>query len=38
MVAVEHPVPLEWRPDPALAYREKYPVEFPGEDACRAGR
>jgi succinate dehydrogenase/fumarate reductase flavoprotein subunit len=38
MVAVEHPVPLEWRPDPALAYREKYPVEFPGEDARRAGR
>ncbi len=38
MVPVEHPIPLEWRPDPALPYREKYPVEFPGEDARRVGR
>ena len=37
MVTVEHPVPPAWRPDTSLAYREKYPVEFPGEDAGRAG-
>jgi len=35
MATVRHPVPAAWRPDPALAYRERYPVEFPGEDACR---
>ena len=34
MVTVKHDIPAEWRPDPALTYREKYPVEFPGEASC----
>ena len=25
------PLPEEYRPDPALSYREKYPFPFPGE-------
>ncbi len=25
------PVPEQWRPDPALSYRERYPYRFPGE-------
>jgi succinate dehydrogenase/fumarate reductase flavoprotein subunit len=32
MTVVKHPMPSEWRPDPSLAYREKYPAEFPGEE------
>ncbi|WOJ91944.1 FAD-binding protein [Congregibacter variabilis] len=28
----KHPLPDEWKPDPVLAYRQKYPREFPGED------
>ena len=36
MAAVQHPLPREWRPDPALGYRDRYPVAFPGEDACLA--
>jgi succinate dehydrogenase/fumarate reductase flavoprotein subunit len=38
MATVEHPIPQEWRPDPSLSYREKYPFAFPGEDASRVGR
>ena len=34
MVTVRHDIPAAWRPDPALTYREKYPVEFPGEESC----
>ncbi|HLA81199.1 MAG TPA: FAD-binding protein [Thermoleophilia bacterium] len=34
MVAVKHPIPLQWRPDPSLPYREKYPVVFPSEERC----
>jgi succinate dehydrogenase/fumarate reductase flavoprotein subunit len=32
MEVVKHPLPAEWHPDPALSYREKYPVELLGED------
>jgi succinate dehydrogenase/fumarate reductase flavoprotein subunit len=32
MSVVKHPIPEKWRPDPALSYREKYPVEMLGED------
>ena len=32
MAVVKHPLPAEWHPDPALSYREKYPVELLGED------
>ncbi len=32
MVLEKVPVPEEWRPDSALAYREKYPFPFPGEE------
>jgi succinate dehydrogenase/fumarate reductase flavoprotein subunit len=38
MSVVKHPVPLGWRPDPALSYRDKYPVEMLGEDEYLAGR
>lgn len=33
MAVVKHPVPAKWHPDSSLSYREKYPAEFPGEDA-----
>ena len=32
MAAVKHPLPAAWHPDPALGYRDKYPVELLGED------
>ncbi len=32
MHVVKHPIPAEWHPHPALGYRDKYPVELPGED------
>jgi succinate dehydrogenase/fumarate reductase flavoprotein subunit len=32
MATVKHPLPNAWHPDPALAYRDKYPVELLGED------
>jgi succinate dehydrogenase/fumarate reductase flavoprotein subunit len=32
MAVVKHPIPSAWHPDPSLAYREKYPAEFPGEE------
>ncbi len=32
MAAVKHALPIEWHPDPALSYREKYPVELLHED------
>ncbi len=32
MAVVTHPIPAKWHPDPALGYREKYPVELLGED------
>jgi succinate dehydrogenase/fumarate reductase flavoprotein subunit len=32
MVTVKEPVPQAWRPDPGLSYRERYPLELPGED------
>ncbi len=32
MTAVKHPIPAEWRPDLSLSYREKYPLELPGEE------
>jgi succinate dehydrogenase/fumarate reductase flavoprotein subunit len=31
MAVIEHPVPREWQPDPALSYRAKYAAEYPGE-------
>jgi succinate dehydrogenase/fumarate reductase flavoprotein subunit len=34
----KHHLPEEWKPDPVLAYREKYPREFPGEDAYLQGK
>jgi succinate dehydrogenase/fumarate reductase flavoprotein subunit len=33
MTVVKHPIPAKWHPDPSLPYRDKYPAEFPGEDA-----
>lgn len=33
MAVIKHPVPPKWHPDPSLSYRERYPAEFPGEDA-----
>jgi succinate dehydrogenase/fumarate reductase flavoprotein subunit len=38
MAVDKHPLPAEWRPDPALAYREKYPIELLGEDEYLAER
>ncbi len=38
MAVVKQPLPPEWRPDPALGYREKYPVELLGEDEYLGGR
>jgi succinate dehydrogenase/fumarate reductase flavoprotein subunit len=38
MAVVRHPIPEKWHPDPALSYREKYPVEMLGEDEYLAGR
>ncbi len=32
MAVVKHPIPASWHPDPSLSYRDKYPVELPGED------
>jgi succinate dehydrogenase/fumarate reductase flavoprotein subunit len=32
MAVVKHPVPAKWHPDTALSYREKYPIELPGEE------
>ena len=32
MATVKQPIPEKWRPDPALDYRERYPVELLGED------
>ncbi len=32
MVLAKHPIPAEWRPDPKLPYRERYPNPLPGED------
>jgi succinate dehydrogenase/fumarate reductase flavoprotein subunit len=32
MALGKHPLPQEWRPDASLAYRERYPRVFPGED------
>jgi hypothetical protein len=29
---MKHPLPAQWRPDPALSYRERYPVQLLGED------
>ena len=34
MIPGKHPLPEKWKPNPALAYREKYPRVFPGEDAA----
>ena len=31
MVGEKAPLPEEYRPDPSLSYREKYPFPFPGE-------
>ena len=36
MALVKHPLPAAWHPDPALTYRDKYPVELLGEDAYLA--
>ncbi len=33
MTAVKHPLPAEWQPDASLTYRERYAIEYPGEDA-----
>ena len=32
MAVEKQALPAEWRPDPALSYREKYAVELLGED------
>ena len=32
MAVVKHPLPAAWHPVPSLSYRDKYPVELPGED------
>jgi len=32
MAVVKHPLPSQCHPDVSLAYREKYPAEFPGEN------
>jgi succinate dehydrogenase/fumarate reductase flavoprotein subunit len=32
MATVKQPIPEKWRPDAALSYREKYPVEMLGEE------
>ena len=33
MVTIKEPVPREWRPNPGMPYRERYPFRLPGEDA-----
>ena len=38
MAVVKHPLPASWRPDPALGYRDKYPVELLGEDESLSRR
>jgi succinate dehydrogenase/fumarate reductase flavoprotein subunit len=32
MAVMKHPLPAVWHPDPALGYRDRYPVELLGED------
>ena len=32
MEAFKRPIPAEWRPDPSLAYEDRYPNRVPGED------
>lgn len=36
MTLARHAVPDAWHPDSAVAYRDRYPTVFPGEDAFRA--
>ena len=37
MAVVKHPLPAAWHPDPSLSYRDKYPVELPGENDYLGG-
>jgi len=32
MVESKYPLPADWGPPRSMAYRERYPREFPGED------
>jgi succinate dehydrogenase/fumarate reductase flavoprotein subunit len=32
MILGKKPIPEEWKPNPSLPYRERYPRVFPGED------
>ncbi len=34
MEVLKRPIPVEWHPDPALAYEERYPARVPGEGAA----
>jgi hypothetical protein len=37
MTAFKEPIPVDWRPDPAKSYEQRYPMRLPGETAGSDG-